>query len=372
MARRVDAGALGDAINDVAAWAWAADWDNVGLLAGKPEWPVHRVLLAIDLTDAVAREARKTRADAVVLYHPPIFRGIRSITGSAEAPTGLLPDLLAARVSLFAVHTALDAAPGGTNDVLLDRFDTIDRRPLDPVLAEQRDYKLVVFVPGPEVGRLRSALARAGAGRIGHYEECSFTTPGRGSFRGDETTRPTIGRRQRLESVEEVRLEMIVPRRNVGPVVRALYATHSYEEPAFDLVPLHTPLGRGSVGMGRVAILRRPSRGTALLDRLRGFVDLAAAQVVGDLRRTFRSVTAAAGSFGVKRFDDPDSLVLTGEMKHHEALDVLRRGVTAVCLGHYASERPVLDRLAQRLRERLAGVRVAIARTDRSPLTTVA
>ena len=65
---------------------------------------MNRVLLAIDLTDAVAREAIARRVSALVLYHPPIFKGIRRISARAEAPTTLLPELLAARVAIFALR----------------------------------------------------------------------------------------------------------------------------------------------------------------------------------------------------------------------------------------------------------------------------
>jgi len=362
---------LASALNEIAPLHLAADWDNVGLLAGRPEWPVTRVLLAIDLTDAVAREALEAGASALILYHPPIFKGIRNITPQAECPTAFLPDLLAARISLLAVHTALDAAVGGTNDVLLDFFEPVSRRPLELHIEERRMYKLVVFVLPNEVDTLRRALSAAGAGVIGHYTECSYALSGQGTFRGDETTRPTIGEKLKLETVDETRLEMVVPRARLGEVVRALYATHSYEEPAFDLYPLHETPGRAGIGMGRVGILPRPERGDALLGKLRRHVDLSAALVVGRLKRSFRSVTAAAGAFGVRAFTDTDSLVLTGEFKHHDALELQKRGVTAVHLGHYASERPALESLRARLSERVAGVTFETARADKSPLSPV-
>jgi dinuclear metal center YbgI/SA1388 family protein len=362
---------LAEALNEIAPAHLAAEWDNVGLLAGRPEWPVSRALLAIDLTDAVAREALDAGANALVVYHPPIFKGIRNITPGAACPTSLLPDLLAARMALFAVHTALDAAVGGTNDVLLDFFEPVSRRPLELHVDEKRHYKLVVFVLPNELDALRRALAQAGAGVIGHYSECSYALAGQGTFRGDETTRPTVGRKLTLESVDETRLEMLVPRARLGEVVRALYATHSYEEPAFDLYPLHETPGRAASGMGRVGQLQQPQRGDALLGRLRRHVDLSAALVVGRLKRSFRSVTAAAGAFGVRSFTDTDSLVLTGEFKHHDALELLKRGITAVHLGHYASERPALEALQNRLIERVPSVTFEAARADKSPLAPV-
>lgn len=360
------------ALDALAPFAAAAEWDNVGLLAGRMDWPAQRVLLALDLSDAVAEEAIRGGHDAVLAYHPPIFKGIRAITDRAEAPTRHLPTLLQAGISILAVHTALDAAVGGTNDVLLDAFDCDRRYPLEAAYADGAACKLVVFAPRDGVERLRRALADAGSGRIGHYAECSFELDGHGTFRGDETTNPTVGRRGVLERCAEVRLEMIVPAKQLGAAVRALYAHHTYEEPAFDVYPLRLPSGRGDVGMGRVGVLRRALRGNALLAALARTVDLSAATVVGSLRRTFTSVTAAAGSFGVQRFRDPDSLIVTGEMKHHDGLELVRRGVTSVVLGHYASERPALETLAERLGARVPDARFRVARTDRSPFQPVA
>lgn len=363
---------LVDALDRIAPLARAAEWDNVGLLAGRRDWPAQRVLVALDLTDAVAREAISERFDAALLYHPPIFREIKCVTESTPGPTGLLPDLLAARVSLVAVHTALDAAIGGTNDLLLSAVGAANGVPLEVVVTEGQSCKLAVFVPPSHLDRVRAALAEAGAGVIGRYDECSFALEGQGTFRGDETTRPAVGRKQVLERVAEVRLEMALPRARVDRVVRALYATHPYEEPAFDIYPVHEVAGRAAIGNGRVASLPRPQTGEAILKSLaKAGVDLTGAQCVGDMKRRFSSVTAAAGSFGVRLFRQTDSLVLTGEFKHHDALDLQRRGITAIMLGHYASEQLVIPYLTQRLREELTGARVQAARTGQPPLRPV-
>lgn len=363
----VTAGHVLDVLDAIAPFRDAAEWDNVGLLGGRREWPASRAMLAIDLTDAVAEEALRLGVNLLVVYHPPIFKGIRAVAPAAESPTTRLADLLAKRVSIVALHTALDNAVGGTNDVLLDPFEPASRRPLEALSSTAEQYKLAVFTPAGDVERLRTALSAAGAGVIGQYRECSFEQSGRGTFMGDATTNPAVGRKQRLERVEENRLEMVVPAARVGDVVRALYRVHSYEEPAFDLYPTATLAGRAAVGPGRVGVLKKPRMGRALVEILRRHVDVSCATVVGDLRRVFESVTAAAGSFGVRGFRDPDSLVITGEFKHHDALDLLKRGITAIAIDHSASERPVLASVARRLRERIPALSVVVSRADRSP-----
>jgi dinuclear metal center YbgI/SA1388 family protein len=358
-------------LDTIAPFELAAEWDNVGLLLGRSEWPARDGLLAIDLTDAVANEALDRGVDTVIVYHPPIFKGTKVVTPDAPGPTSRLPDLLTKRISVIALHTALDAAAGGTNDVLLDLLAVTERHPLEPVVRADRQQKLVVFVPRDHVDRLRGALSAAGAGVIGHYNECSFELAGQGTFKGDETTNPAVGRRSVLERVDEIRLEMVVPRDRLGAAIAALYANHPYEEPAFDIYLRHEAAGRGAVGLGRVGVLRRPTRGAKLLEYLQRAVDLRGAQLTGTLKREFASVTAAAGSFGVHAFRDPDSLVLTGEFKHHDALELVRRGVTAIALGHWASERPVLPVVKKRVAAALPAISLRIARADTPPLRSM-
>jgi hypothetical protein len=98
--------------------------------------------------------------------------------------------------------------------------------------------KLVVFVPREALDDVREAVFAAGAGRLGDYENCSLNTAGTGTFRGGETTNPTVGERGREERVAELRLETVFPEERQDEVVAALRAAHPYEEPAFDIYQL--------------------------------------------------------------------------------------------------------------------------------------
>jgi hypothetical protein len=93
-------------------------------------------------------------------------------------------------------------------------------------------------VPAGALDATRDAVFRAGAGRIGEYERCSWYTQGTGTFLGGEETDPAIGERGREERVPEVRVETVVPDEIVHEVVAALRSAHPYEEPAYDVYPL--------------------------------------------------------------------------------------------------------------------------------------
>jgi len=108
------------------------------------------------------------------------------------------------------------------------------------VSAEER-RKLVVFVPREALDAVREAIFAAGAGRIGNYERCSWTTMGEGTFRGGAGSNPSVGAEGRDERVQEVRLETVYPVEREAVVIAALRSAHPYEEPAFDLYALLTP-----------------------------------------------------------------------------------------------------------------------------------
>jgi hypothetical protein len=104
--------------------------------------------------------------------------------------------------------------------------------------------KLVVFVPREALHTVRGALFAAGAGRIGDYERCSWYTEGTGTFRGGESTAPSVGQPGREERVAELRLETVYPSEREEEIVKALREAHPYEEPAFDLYVLADSVAR--------------------------------------------------------------------------------------------------------------------------------
>jgi hypothetical protein len=99
-------------------------------------------------------------------------------------------------------------------------------------------YKVVVFVPAEHGDALRKAIGDAGAGRIGAYEHCTFTTRGIGRFRPLAGAHPAIGEVGKPEEVEEERIETVCAEDKLDAVLAAIRAAHPYEEPATDVYPL--------------------------------------------------------------------------------------------------------------------------------------
>jgi len=349
----------------------AQSWDNVGLLAGDHRAAVRRVLLCIDLTHAVVQEAVARRVELVVAYHPPIFRPITRMLGHSGGTDAHVFRCVAAGIAVYSPHTALDAAEGGTNDVLAGLCGARETQPIEYESGGSPQCKVVVFVPQEAADRVAAAMFEAGAGHIGDYERCSFRLAGEGTFCGSESTNPTIGQAGRFERVAELRIECVAPQAALPAVVRAIRGSHPYEEPAFDIYLLTAePVG----GIGRVGQLPRPTTLGALAKRLRRAAPATCVQLVGEAARSVRRVVVCVGAAGSLPFKlplRPDDAIVTGEIRHHDGLTIQRLGCTAIALGHWASERPVLAALAARLAQALPQIKAEVADHDRDPFAPV-
>jgi dinuclear metal center YbgI/SA1388 family protein len=128
-------GEICDFLDTVAPLHLAAEWDNVGLLAGDRSTTVTRVMTCLTITPAVAAEAIRERADLIVTHHPLPFRPLRRIT--TDEPTGkLLWDLIRAGVAIYSPHTSFDSAADGINQQLAAGLGLVDVVPLESLAGD--------------------------------------------------------------------------------------------------------------------------------------------------------------------------------------------------------------------------------------------
>ncbi len=113
--------------------ALAEEWDNVGLLVGRSDQPIGRVMTCLTITPASAREAVEAGAQLIVSHHPLPFRPLKRLTADS-GEGGLLLELIGAGIAVFSPHTAFDSARQGINQRLADGLELVDVAPLVPSL----------------------------------------------------------------------------------------------------------------------------------------------------------------------------------------------------------------------------------------------
>ena len=363
---------LQDVVDQLHAWyppSTAEDWDAVGLVLGDPDASVAKVLFAVDPTLEVAQEAAAWGADLLVVHHPLFLAPVHGF--AATTPKGrTLATLAAAGCALLTAHTNADQAVGGVSDALATALGLTDLSPIVPLPDEPMD-KLVVYVPADAAAPLRAAIAEAGAGAIGDYDHCTFTTPGQGRFRPLQGAAPTVGTIGTVEVVDEHRIECVLPRRARSSVVAALKAAHPYEMPAFDVLEMVDP-GTSSRGTGRV--------GTVRATTLEEFAATVAAalpatahgvRVAGSPSRAVRrvAVCGGAGDFLLDRMAGEDvDVYVTSDLRHHPAAEFAERGGPALIdVAHWAAEWTWLPVVQARLTDAMGATvesRVSTIATD--------
>ncbi len=359
-------GAVVDHLDAFAPPGLAAEWDNVGLLLGDRNTPVQRLMTCLTVTPESAAEAVEEGAQLVVSHHPILFRGAKRLT--TGTPEGrMILSLVKAGVAVYSPHTAFDNTRDGINDILARRLGLTDVVPLRRH-EEARQCKLVAFVPDKDLQRVGDALFAAGAGRIGQYAECGFRVAGTGTFFGGESTHPTVGEKGRREEISEWRLEVVCPERGVEAVIAALRKAHSYEEPAFDLYPLKP--SRSNVGDGRVGRLPQPTPLAQLAAAVKTALNVGALQMVGDGAKVIKRVAILCGAGGEMLGDairSPAEALLTGELRFHDYLTARSTGLSLLLPGHYATERPGIEELAERLSQAFADITAWPSRREADP-----
>lgn len=340
-------------LDDLYPPSLAEPWDAVGLVCGDPDALVRRVLFAVDPVAAVVDEVLGDAGfDLLVTHHPLWLKGTTSVAATT-AKGRVVHRLLAGGAALHVAHTNADSANPGVSDALATLFDLQDLRPLAPVPA--RLDKLVVFVPVAAADRLLDALSAAGAGAVGDYERCAWTTVGTGTFRPLAGATPAVGAVGRVEVVEEVRLEVVLPRSARSAVLAALLAAHPYEEPAYDLLELAVPptTTRGQ-GLGRAGTLPEPmplGQLTALAARVLPATAWGV-RATGDPDRVVRTLAVCGGS-GDSLLDAAATAdaYLTADLRHHPASEA-PEGLALLDAAHWATEWPWLADAAGRLARR--------------------
>lgn len=364
-------------LESIAPRRLAQGWDNVGLLMGDPRATINKVMTCLTVTPETAAEAIAGSAELIVSHHPILFKATRTLRGD-RAETEAVWRLASAGVAVISPHTAFDDAPGGINELLAEKIGLRNVAPLristDVQSIGYNKYKIVVFTPRTDLERVSAAAFAAGAGTIGGYSECSFSTAGVGTFLGDESTNPTVGRKGRRERVRERKLEFVCPAGRLGEVVQAVRASHSYEEPAIDVYPLADEKPRADRPSGRIGELKAPESLGDFAKRIALELKSNHPMFTGSPERSIKRVAIACGAGDDFLGDAARSaadVLLTGEARYHRAVESETLGIALITAGHHATERPGVENLAARIASAFPNLSVWASRDEHDPLRSV-
>ncbi|PCF43252.1 Nif3-like dinuclear metal center hexameric protein [Staphylococcus delphini] len=337
-------------LNQEVPFDTAESWDNVGLLIGDQQSEVNGILTTLDCTLDVVEEAINQNINTIIAHHPLIFKGVKNITEDGGYGS-ILYRLIQNNINLIALHTNLDVHPKGVNAMLaekigLNSFEILDRQ-------TTAYYKVQVFIPKENAQAFKDSLAAHGLATEGNYEYCFFNAEGEGQFKPVGEANPHIGQMGDIETVNELKIEFMIRSSQMTFVEELIEAHHPYETPVYDFIPMKK---MSQYGLGMIGDLPEPQSVERFVQTVKQALKMPSVRYIGNRDETIQRVAIVGGAgIGFEKLAHQRSadLFVTGDIKHHEALDAKMAGINLLDINHY-SEYVMKEGLVSLLQDWLA------------------
>ncbi len=352
-------------LEEMAPLAYAEDFDNVGLLLGNQEDEATGVLVCHDALESVIEEAIAKNCNLVVCFHPILFSGIKKITGKNYVERSVLK-AIKNDIAIYAVHTALDNHKNGVNKIFCDALGLINTKILVP--KPNFIQKLVTYTIPENVEQVRNALFNAGAGKIGNYDDCSFTSQGIGTYMGNENSNPEIGERFEFVEAQEIKIEVTFEKHLQNKILKALLKNHVYEEVAYEIYDLQNT--HQNIGLGMVGELEKPLSEIEFLQLVKTKMQCGGIRHSTLLGKSIKKVAVlgGSGSFAIKNAIQAGADVfLTADLKYHNFYEAENQIVLAD-IGHFESERYTKNYIVDYLKEKITNFAFVLSEENTNPV----
>ena len=340
-------------------------YDNAGLLTGNPDWTCTGILCTLDATEAIVNEAIQKKCNLIVAHHPIIFRGLKRITGKNYIEKTIIA-AIKNDIAIFAIHTNLDNVLNGVNGKIAAMLGLQNISILLP--KENTLKKIYTYAPEAHAEKVRNAIFAAGGGHISNYSECSFNTPGTGTFKAGEGSQPFIGAIGKRHEEDEIKIEIILPSHLENKIVAALKASHPYEEVAYEVINLNNT--HPETGSGITGFLPQEMDESDFLTLVKSVFNVPAIRHSKRLGKKIKKIAicGGAGSFLINAALYSDSQAfITSDLKYHEYFDANDR-IVLVDVGHYESEQYTIELLSNELAQKFPNFAVLKTEVNTNPV----
>ncbi|MDO6760293.1 Nif3-like dinuclear metal center hexameric protein [Tamlana sp. 2_MG-2023] len=352
-------------LEELAPLAYAEDFDNVGLLVGDKKAKITGILVSLDTLEAVVDEAISENCNMIVSFHPIIFKGLKKITGKTYVERVVLK-AIKHDIAIYTMHTALDNALLGVNDMICNQLKLTNKQILIPQSGTVK--KLVTYVPKYEAHLVRSALFEIGAGSIGNYDACSFNVEGYGTFNGNENSNPTIGEKGLTHTEEETKISVTFAKHLESKVLHTLFDSHSYEEVAYEITTLENK--NQHIGIGMVGELETAMDETRFLSYVKENMQTEGIRHSAFLNKKIKKVAVlgGSGSFAIPaaKASGADAFI-TADLKYHDFFTA-ENNILLADIGHYESEQYTKNLLVAHLKKKITNFAIILSKTNTNPV----
>jgi dinuclear metal center YbgI/SA1388 family protein len=352
-------------LEELAPPSYQESYDNAGLIIGDASCEFTKAIICLDSTEEVVEEAIAKGANIIIAHHPIVFSGLKKLNGSNYVERTVIK-AIKHDIAIYAIHTNLDNVVDGVNKKIADKLGLEQLE----ILSPKKDLlnKLIAFVPLKDKSKVLNAMFNAGAGQIGNYSESSFSSVGEGTFKGNEESKPVIGTSNKLERVQEEKIEVLVENHRLTKVIQALLTAHPYEEVAYDVIALKNT--NHQIGSGMFGVLPNPVSPHEFFRILQEKFVVPVVRhtsIVGDKIQGV-ALCGGAGSFllpaAVRKNAD---VFVTGDFKYHEFFDADNQLIIAD-IGHFESEQYTSEFLIEKLTKKFRNFAFLLTEKNTNPV----
>ena len=350
------------------AWAplhYAEDFDNVGLLVGNPYDETSGILVTHDCLEEVVDEAIERDCNLIVCFHPILFKGLKRFTGNSHVVRAIR-NAIKNDVAIYAIHTALDNHDHGVSFGLSQALGLTNTSILLP--KENTLEKLNFYVPQAHAEQVRNALFAAGAGKLGDYDECSFSSVGEGSFRPLQKSSPYIGKKGKRHIEDELQIQVVFQKHLASQIIKALISSHPYEEVAYESTSLENT--NQNLGMGMIGHLPKSMKASSFLNFVKKTLGTPSLRhsLLGtnDIERV--AVLAGSGSFAIEAAKSKKvDAYITSDLKYHDFFEG-NQSFLVIDAGHYETEQHTKNLILDHLKEKLPNFAILLSEVNTNPI----
>jgi dinuclear metal center YbgI/SA1388 family protein len=352
-------------LEELAPLAYAEDFDNVGLLVGNKNTKVTGILVTLDTLETVVDEAVSKNCNLIVSFHPIIFKGLKKLTGKSYVERVVMK-AIKHDIAIYSIHTALDNALQGVNDMICNQLELSNKRIIIP--QSETIKKLTTYVPKNEAEQLRTALFKTGAGSIGNYNDCSFNVEGLGTFNGNQNSSPKKGQKGMIHTEEETKITITYAKHLESKVLQTLFKTHSYEEVAYEITTLENK--NQNIGMGMVGELAESMDESNFLGYIKTKMNTKCIRHSAFLNKKIKkiAVLGGSGSFAIQaaKASGADAFI-TADLKYHDFFTA-ENSILLADIGHYESEQFTKNLLVTYLTKKFTNFAIILSNTNTNPV----
>ncbi len=355
-------------IENFAPLSYQESYDNAGLLVGNKTNNCTGVLVCLDAVEAVLDEAIAKKCNLIVAHHPIIFSVLKKITGKNYIERVVIK-AIKQDISIYACHTNLDNVQLGVNKIIADKIGLKNTKILSPKTHLLK--KLYTYVPAKNRDNLLNALFQAGAGNISNYSECSFSTEGLGTFKGNEKSTPYLGEINKRSAELEQKVEVIFPAYLASKIVKTLKANHPYEEVAYEIITLDNAYQE--VGSGMIGELEKPMAEKEFLTFLKHKMKTKCIRHTALLKKKIKKVAVCggAGSFLLADAKDQQAdIFITADFKYHQFFDADNQ-ILIADIGHFESEQFTAQLFNKIISDKFPTFAVQISTINTNPINYI-